>query len=142
MHCLDGSQRPLDAVNSLTICFSAGKIYLPQSCRPRRQPSPDFQMAVIRNSHALSLGRRYLLIYSHLMPTFYRVAGALFVLGLAMISFVAPWTSTPVATSGPRNLLGYAPLWSGQFSAVPGARVDFGGFAILACVVAFFAIII
>jgi len=90
MHCLDGSQRPPDAVNSLTICFSAGKIYLPQSCRPRRQPSPDFQMAVIRNSHALSLGRRYLLIYSHLMPTFYRVAGASFLATGWMMAAAVP----------------------------------------------------
>jgi hypothetical protein len=76
------------------------------------------------------------------MQTFYRVAGVLFVLGLAIISFFAPWTSTPVTTSGPRNLLGYAPLWSGIYSTQPGARVDYGGFAILACVVAFFAIVI
>jgi hypothetical protein len=33
-------------------------------------------------------------------------------------------------------------LWARQFSAVSGARVDYGGFAILACVVAFFAIVI
>jgi len=76
------------------------------------------------------------------MGTFYRVTAVLFLLGLAIISFVAPWTSTPVTASGPRNLLGYAPVWSRSFSAVPGARVDYGGFAILACVVAFFAIVI
>ena len=51
-------------------------------------------------------------------------------------------TGTPAGSDAAHNSLGYAAIWSHQFEAVPGARVDLGAFAMLAGVVAFFAIVI
>lgn len=76
------------------------------------------------------------------MKTFYRVALFVFVIGLAFLCGFAPWTSTPASSPGPHNTLGFAAVWSQQFSAVPGARMDFGAFAIMAVVVAFFSVVI
>lgn len=76
------------------------------------------------------------------MKTFYSVTFFTFLVGMAVLCFFAPWTSTPTGTSGVHDSLGYAAIWSQRFAAVPGARVDSGAFAIIAGVVAFFAIVI
>ena len=76
------------------------------------------------------------------MKTFYRVTFFTFLLGLVILSCFAPWTTTPSHSPLSHNALGYAPVWSQHFAAIPGARVDTGGFAILAAVVAFFSIVI
>jgi hypothetical protein len=76
------------------------------------------------------------------MKTFYNVTFFAFVLGLAFLSWFAPWTSTPAGSSAAHDSLGYAAIWSDHFSAVPGAHVDATAFAMLAAVVAFFAIAI
>jgi hypothetical protein len=76
------------------------------------------------------------------MKTFYSVMLFAFVVGMVILCCAAPWTSTPPGTPGGHNSLGYAAVWSHQFAAVPGARVDPGPFAILGGVVAFFAIVI
>jgi hypothetical protein len=65
-----------------------------------------------------------------------------FVIGLAILCCFAPWTSTPAGSDAAHNSLGYAAIWSHQYAAVPGARVDLGAFAMLAGVVFFFAVVI
>jgi Na+/H+-dicarboxylate symporter len=76
------------------------------------------------------------------MKTFYTVTSVALLMGLAVLCCFAPWTSTSPASAAPHNALGYAAIWSAQFSKVPGARVDAGAFAMLAGVVAFFAVVI
>jgi hypothetical protein len=76
------------------------------------------------------------------MKTFYNVALFFFVLGLVIVACYAPWTSTPAGSPYTHVVLGYAPIWSGKFLNVPGARVDWGGFALLAGGVGFFSIVI
>jgi hypothetical protein len=76
------------------------------------------------------------------MNTLLKVTIFAFVIGLAILCCTAPWTTTPAGSDAAHNSLGYAAIWSHQFAAVPGARVDLGAFAMLAAVVAFFAIVI
>ena len=76
------------------------------------------------------------------MKVFQTVALFAFLIGMAILCFFAPWTSTPPGSSAPHDSLGYAPIWSQRFATVAGARVDVGAFAILAGVVAFFAVVI
>ncbi len=76
------------------------------------------------------------------MNTLFRVTFVAFLIGLALLCFFAPWTTTPAGSTAPHNSLGYAAIWSHQFAAIPGARVDLGAFAILAGVALFFAIAI
>jgi hypothetical protein len=76
------------------------------------------------------------------MKVFQNVGFFAFLLGMAILCFFAPWTSTPFGTSAAHDSLGYAAIWSGRFNTVAGARVDWGALAILAGVVAFFAIVI
>jgi hypothetical protein len=76
------------------------------------------------------------------MKTFYNVTFFSFALGLAVLSWFAPWTSTPAGSSAAHTSLGYAAIWSPRFAGVRGARVDATAFAMLAAVVAFFAIVI
>jgi hypothetical protein len=76
------------------------------------------------------------------MKTLYQATFFSFLVGLVILCFSAPWTSTPAGSSAPHNSLGYAAIWSQRFAYLPGARVDPGAFAILAGVVAFFAIVI
>jgi hypothetical protein len=73
------------------------------------------------------------------MKTFYRVTLLAFVIGFALLCCFVPWI---VGSSVAHNAVGYAPLWSQRFAAVPGARIDYGGFAILAGAVAFLSIVI
>jgi hypothetical protein len=76
------------------------------------------------------------------MKTLFSVTFVTFVIGLAILCFFAPWTMTPAGSSAVHDSLGYAAIWSQQFAALPGARVDSGAFAMLAGVVLFFAIVI
>jgi hypothetical protein len=76
------------------------------------------------------------------MKIFQNVGFVAFLMGMAMLCFFSPWTSTPAGSSAAHDSLGYAAVWSQRFAAVPGARVDSGAFATLAGVVAFFAIVI
>jgi hypothetical protein len=73
------------------------------------------------------------------MGTFYKVTILALLIGMAIASFFAPWTTTPAGSSAPHDSLGYAALWSQQFASVPGARVDTGAFATISGVVVFFA---
>ena len=65
-----------------------------------------------------------------------------FLIGMAILCCFAPWTPTPPGSSAAHDSLGYAAIWSHRFATIAGARVDWGAFAILAGVVAFFAIVI
>jgi hypothetical protein len=76
------------------------------------------------------------------MKIFQTVALFAFLIGMAILCFFAPWTSTPADSSAAHDSLGYAAIWSQHFATVPGARVDWGAFALLAGVVAFFAVVI
>ena len=76
------------------------------------------------------------------MKVFQNVGLFAFLLGMAILCFFAPWTSTPSGSPAAHDSLGYAAIWSQRFTTVVGARVDWGAFAILAGVVAFFAIVI
>jgi hypothetical protein len=76
------------------------------------------------------------------MNTLLKVTLFAFAIGLAILCCFAPWTTTPAGSDAAHNSLGYAAIWSHQFAAVPGARVDMGAFAMLAAVAAFFAIVI
>ena len=76
------------------------------------------------------------------MKTLFSVTFFAFLIGLALLSCFAPWTTTPAGSSAQHNSLGYAAIWSHRFTALPGARVDPGAFAMLAGVVLFFAIAI
>jgi hypothetical protein len=76
------------------------------------------------------------------MKTFYRVTLLVLVVGLAVLCGFAPWTSAPPGSPGPHNSLGFAAIWSQQFAAVPGARLDSGAFAVLTLVVGFFSVVI
>ena len=76
------------------------------------------------------------------MKTFYGVMLFCFVVGMLIVCFYAPWTSTPAGSPGAHSSLGYAPVWSTQFAGAPGAHVDGGAIGILAAVVAFFSIVI
>lgn len=76
------------------------------------------------------------------MKTFQTVALFAFLIGIAVLCFFAPWTSTPAGSSAAHTSLGYAAIWSQRFANVAGARVDWGAFALLAGVVAFFAVVI
>jgi hypothetical protein len=76
------------------------------------------------------------------MKIFQNVGFFAFLIGMAILCFFAPWTSTAAGSSAAHDSLGYAAIWSQRFAAVAGARVDWGAFAILAGVVAFFAAVI
>jgi hypothetical protein len=76
------------------------------------------------------------------MKTFNGVTLLCFFVGMLIVCFYAPWTSTSGGSSGAHSSLGLAPVWSTQFLGVPGARVDVGYMGILAVVVAFFSIVI
>jgi hypothetical protein len=76
------------------------------------------------------------------MKTFYNVTLLCFALGLVILLFYAPWTSTPPGSPYTHVVLGYAPVWSVKFANMPGARVDWGGFTLMAGGVGFFAIVI
>jgi hypothetical protein len=76
------------------------------------------------------------------MKTFYNLTTFILFIGLAILCCFAPWTTTPAGSPAAHDSLGYAAIWSHRFAAVAGARVDPGAFAILAGVVAFFAIVI
>ncbi len=76
------------------------------------------------------------------MKTFYRVMLLAFVIGMALLCCFVPWTTTPAGSSLAHNAIGYEPIWSQKFAAVPGSRVDYGAFAMLTGAVAFFAIVI
>ena len=76
------------------------------------------------------------------MKIFQSVAVFAFLIGMAILCFFAPWTSTPPGSSAAHDSLGYVPIWSQRFAAVAGAGVDWGAFALLAGVVAFFAVVI
>jgi hypothetical protein len=76
------------------------------------------------------------------MKIFQSVGFFAFMIGMAILCFFAPWTSTPAGNSAAHDSLGYSAIWSQRFATVAGARVDWGAFAILAGVVAFFAIVI
>jgi hypothetical protein len=75
------------------------------------------------------------------MKTFYGVTILVFLIGMAIVCRFAPWTLAPAGTSAAHASLGYASLWSDRFSAASGARVDWGSFAIMTGLVAFFAIV-
>jgi hypothetical protein len=76
------------------------------------------------------------------MKTLVSVTFFTFLIGLAILCFFAPWTTTPAGSSAAHDSLGYAAIWSQRLAALPGARVDSGAFAMLAGVVLFFAIVI
>jgi len=76
------------------------------------------------------------------MKTFYNTTLLFFALGLAVLLFRAPWTLTPAGSPYTHVVLGYAPVVSGRFTNVPGARVDWGAFMLMAGGVGFFAIVI
>ena len=77
-----------------------------------------------------------------IMKTFYGVTLVCFIIGMLIVCLHAPWTTTPAGSAATHSFAGYAPVWSTQFSGVPGARVDVGGVALLAGVVAFFSIVL
>jgi len=76
------------------------------------------------------------------MKTFYNVTLFFFAFGMVILCVYAPWTPTPAGSPYSHTALGYAPVWSSKFAAVPGARVDWGGFTLIAGAVGFFAIVI
>jgi hypothetical protein len=76
------------------------------------------------------------------MKTFYNVTLVCFALGLLILLFNAPWTLTPSGSGYTHVMLGYAAIGSRKFGNVPGARVDWGGFTLMAGGVGFFAIVI
>jgi hypothetical protein len=73
------------------------------------------------------------------MKTFYRVTLLAFVIGFALLCCFVPWI---VGSSAAHNAVGYAPLWSQRFASVPGARVDYPGFLVLAGALAFLSIVL
>ena len=77
-----------------------------------------------------------------LMKTLFGVTFFAFAIGMGILCCFAPWTSTPLGSSAAHDSLGYTAIWSHQYAAVPGARVDLGAFAMLAGVVFFFAVVI
>jgi hypothetical protein len=76
------------------------------------------------------------------MKTLFGVTFISFLIGMGILCCFAPWTTTPAGSPAAHDSLGYAAIWSSSFGAVAGARVDAGAFAMLAGVVAFFAIVI
>jgi hypothetical protein len=76
------------------------------------------------------------------MKTLFSVTIVAFLIGLGILCCAAPWTTTPAGSGAAHDSLGYAAIWSNHYAAIPGARVDPGAFAMLAGVVAFFAIVI
>ena len=74
------------------------------------------------------------------MKTFYGVALLCFFVGMIIVCFYAPWTSTSGGSPGAHSSLGFAPVWSKQFLGVPGAHIDADPMGLLAAVVAFFFI--
>ena len=77
------------------------------------------------------------------MKTFNGVTLFCFVVGMLIVCYYAPWTSTLGGSAGgAHSSLGYAPVWSTHFAGVPGAKVDGGAIGILTAVVAFFSIVI
>lgn len=75
------------------------------------------------------------------MKIFQNVGFFAFLIGMAILCFFAPWTSTPAGSPAAHDLLGYTAIWSQKFASVAGARVDWGAYAILGGVVGFFAIV-
>jgi hypothetical protein len=75
------------------------------------------------------------------MKTFYNVTLFFCALGIVILCCFAPWTPTPAGSPYTHQALGYAPVWSTKFAGVPGARIDWSAFAILAGVVGFFSIV-
>lgn len=76
------------------------------------------------------------------MKTFYNVTLVCFALGLVALLLRAPWTLTPAGSPYTHVVLGYAAIGSRTFRNVPGARVDWGAFMLMAGGVGFFSIVI
>jgi len=76
------------------------------------------------------------------MKVFYNTTLLFFALGIAVLLFRAPWTLTPAGSPYSHVVLGYAAVGSQRFMNVPGARVDWGAFTLMAGAVGFFAIVI
>jgi hypothetical protein len=76
------------------------------------------------------------------MKTFYNVTLLCFALGILSLIFRAPWTSTPAGSPYTHVALGYAAVGSQRFVNVPGARVDWGAFTLMAGAVGFISIVI
>jgi hypothetical protein len=76
------------------------------------------------------------------MKTLLSVTLFSFLIGMGFLCCFAPWTTTPAGSAAAHDSLGYAAIWSHQYAAIPGARVDAGALAMLAGVVLFFAIVI
>jgi hypothetical protein len=75
------------------------------------------------------------------LKTLYNVTLFCFALGLVALCFYAPWTPTPMGSAYTQVAWGYAPVWSSKFARVPGARVDWGAFTLMAGAVGFFSIV-
>jgi hypothetical protein len=76
------------------------------------------------------------------MKTFYNVTLACFVIGVLFLMLDAPWTLTPAGSAYTHVVLGYAAIGSQKFMNVPGARVDWGAFTLMAGGVGFISIVI
>ena len=76
------------------------------------------------------------------MNIFYNVTLFCFAVGIVILCCYAPWTLTPSGSPYTHVALGYAPVWSAKFAGVPGARVDWSGFMLIAGAAGFFSIVI
>ena len=76
------------------------------------------------------------------MKTFYNVTLICFTVGVMVLLFYAPWTLTPVGSAYTHVVLGYAAIGSRKFMNVPGARVDWAAFTLMAGGVGFISIVI
>jgi hypothetical protein len=76
------------------------------------------------------------------MKTLSNVTLVCFALGLVILLFHAPWTLTPAGSPYSHVMLGYAAIGSQKFMNIPGARVDWGAFTLMAGGVGLLSIVI
>jgi hypothetical protein len=73
---------------------------------------------------------------------FYKVTLFCFAVGVVLVCLYAPWSPAPGPSPFSHQVLGYAPVWSGKFAGVPGSRVSWSAFALMAGAVAIIALVV
>jgi phage shock protein PspC (stress-responsive transcriptional regulator) len=73
---------------------------------------------------------------------FYKVTLFCFAVGVVLVYLYAPWSPVPGPNPFSHQVLGYAPVWSGKFAGVPGSRVSWSAFTLMAGAVGIIALVV
>jgi ABC-type multidrug transport system permease subunit len=69
------------------------------------------------------------------------IALSIALIGMGLLCYSTPWQQVDSNDGGIYQTLGYAPVWSHEFSGIPGAQVDSDQFALYAIVILVVAVV-